>query len=40
MRRLLGCISSKHDYAIIPLAYRHGLRASAVGMLHAVAWMS
>jgi site-specific recombinase XerD len=34
MRRLLGCIPSKRDYAIFLLAYRHGLRASEVGMLH------
>jgi site-specific recombinase XerD len=34
MRRLLGCIPSKRDYAIFLLAYRHGLRASEVGLLH------
>jgi type 1 fimbriae regulatory protein FimB len=34
MRRLLDVIDSKRDYAIMLLAYRHGLRASEVGMLH------
>jgi site-specific recombinase XerD len=34
MRRLLAAIDSKRDYAIFLLAYRHGLRASEVGMLH------
>jgi type 1 fimbriae regulatory protein FimB len=33
MRRLLSAIPSKRDYAIFLLAYRHGLRASEVGML-------
>ncbi len=33
MRRLLDVIPSKRDYAIFLLAYRHGLRASEVGML-------
>jgi site-specific recombinase XerD len=33
MRRLLDCIPSKRDYAMFLLAYRHGLRASEVGML-------
>jgi site-specific recombinase XerD len=33
MRRLLDVIPSKCDYAIFLLAYRHGLRASEVGML-------
>jgi integrase len=33
MRRLLDGIPSKWDYAIFLLAYRHGLRASEVGML-------
>jgi integrase len=33
MRHLLSVIGSKRDYAIFLLAYRHGLRASEVGML-------
>jgi type 1 fimbriae regulatory protein FimB len=33
MRRLLSVIDSKRDYAPCLLAYRHGLRASEVGML-------
>jgi site-specific recombinase XerD len=33
LRRLLDGIPSKRDYAIFLLAYRHGLRASEVGML-------
>jgi site-specific recombinase XerD len=33
LRRLLDVIPSKRDYALFPLAYRHGLRASEVGML-------
>jgi integrase len=34
VRRLLGVIASKRDAAIFLLAYRHGLRASEVGLLH------
>src|SRR5919197_3328541 len=33
MRRLLDVMDVKRDYAIFLLAYRHGLRASEVGML-------
>jgi type 1 fimbriae regulatory protein FimB len=33
MRRLLSAIDSKRDRAMFLLAYRHGLRASEVGML-------
>ena len=33
MRRLLDAIPSMRDYAMFLLAYRHGLRASEVGML-------
>jgi type 1 fimbriae regulatory protein FimB len=33
MRRLLDAIDSKRDSAISLLAYRHGLRASEIGML-------
>jgi integrase len=33
MRRLLDAIDSKRDSAIFLLAYRHGLRASEIGML-------
>ena len=33
MRRLFGVIESKRDYALFLLAYRHGLRASEVGLL-------
>ncbi len=34
MKRLLAAIKSKRDYALFLIAYRHGLRASEVGMLH------
>jgi integrase len=34
MRSRLDAIDPKRDYAIFLLAYRHGLRASEVGMLH------
>ena len=33
MRRLLGAIDNKCAYALFLIAYRHGLRASEVGML-------
>ena len=33
MRNLLQAIDSKRDYAIFLLAYRHGLRASEIGLL-------
>jgi site-specific recombinase XerD len=33
-RRLFGAIESKRDRAMFLVAYRHGLRASEVGMLH------
>ena len=33
MRRLLAVIKDKRDYALFLIAYRHGLRASEVGML-------
>ncbi len=32
-RRLFACISDKRDKAIFLLAYRHGLRASEIGLL-------
>lgn len=34
LRRLFKAIDSKRDKAIFLIAYRHGLRASEVGMLH------
>ena len=33
MRRLLAVIKSKRDYALFLIAYRHGLRASEIGLL-------
>jgi len=33
MKRLLAVIKSKRNYALFLIAYRHGLRASEVGML-------
>jgi integrase/recombinase XerD len=33
-RRLFGAIAGKRDRAMFLVAYRHGLRASEVGMLH------
>src|SRR5712691_5299975 len=33
-KRLLTAISSKRDRAIFLTAYRHGLRASEIGLLH------
>ena len=33
MRRLLRAIKDKRDYALFLIAYRHGLRASEVGIL-------
>src|SRR5579859_7446051 len=33
-RRLFGAIDNKRDRAMFLVAYRHGLRASEVGMLH------
>ncbi len=33
MKRLFAAIESKRDYALFLIAYRHGLRASEMGML-------
>ena len=33
LKRLLGVVKDKRDRAIITVAYRHGLRASEIGML-------
>jgi len=33
LRRLFKVIRSKRDKAIFPVAYRHGLRASEIGLL-------
>ena len=33
MKRLLAAIKSKRDYALFLIAYRHGLRASEIGLL-------
>jgi type 1 fimbriae regulatory protein FimB len=35
IRRLFACIPDKRDKAIFLLAYRHGLRASEIGLLQA-----
>ena len=34
VRRLFSVIKNKRDRAIFAVAYRHGLRASEVGLLH------
>jgi integrase len=34
LKRLFAAIRSKRDCALFLLAYRHGLRAAEVGLLH------